>query len=186
MVAAMSLGPTLETARLILRPTSGEDFEPWAAFSADEEASRFLGGPQPRETAWRMMCTMAGSWVVRGFGMFSVIDKESGRWAGRLGPWQPEGWPGTEVGWGIAREFWGKGYAPEGATAAIDWAFANLGWEDIIHCIAPDNHASQAVARRLGSTLQGPGRLPAPYEEAAVEIWGQSRTHWRQNRPPVD
>ena len=178
----MSLGPTLETARLLLRPTSGEDFEPWAAFSADEEASRFLGGPQPRETAWRMMCTMAGSWVVRGFGMFSVIDKESGRWAGRLGPWQPEGWPGTEVGWGIAREFWGKGYAPEGATAAIDWAFEHLGWTEVIHCIDPDNVPSQTLAERLGSTNRGPGTLPAPFEAARVDIWGQSRDQWRARR----
>ena len=180
MVAVMSLGPTLETARLILRPTSGEDFEPWAAFSADEEASRFLGGPQPRETAWRMMCTMAGSWVVRGFGMFSVIDKESGRWAGRLGPWQPEGWPGTEVGWGIAREFWGKGYAPEGATAAIDWAFEHLGWTEVIHTIDPGNVASETLARRLGAINRGPGRLPPPFMDAPVDIWGQTAAMWRR------
>ena len=181
MVAAMSLGPTLETARLILRPTSGEDFEPWAAFSADEEASRFLGGPQPRETAWRMMCTMAGSWVVRGFGMFSVIDKESGRWAGRLGPWQPEGWPGTEVGWGIAREFWGKGYAPEGATAAIDWAFEHLGWTEVIHCIDPGNTNSQGVARKFGSSILRHALLPPPISES-VDVWGQTREQWRARR----
>ncbi|MBB3892553.1 RimJ/RimL family protein N-acetyltransferase [Phenylobacterium haematophilum] len=176
----MSLGPTLETARLLLRPTSGEDFEPWAAFSADEEASRFLGGPQPREAAWRMMCTMAGSWVVRGFGMFSVIEKESGRWVGRLGPWQPEGWPGTEVGWGVAREFWGRGYATEGATAAIDWAFDHLGWTEVIHCIDPGNVNSQAVARRLGSSLLRHAMLPPPISES-VDVWGQSREQWRSH-----
>lgn len=177
----MSLGPTLETARLLLRPTSGEDFEPWAAFSADEEASRFLGGPQPREAAWRMMCTMAGSWVVRGFGMFSVIEKESGRWVGRLGPWQPEGWPGTEVGWGVARQFWGRGYATEGATAAIDWAFDHLGWTEVIHCIDPGNVNSQAVARRLGSSLLRHAMLPPPISES-VDVWGQSREQWRSHR----
>lgn len=177
----MSLGPTLETARLLLRPTSGEDFEPWAAFSADEEASRFLGGPQPREAAWRMMCTMAGSWVVRGFGMFSVIEKEGGRWVGRLGPWQPEGWPGTEVGWGVAREFWGRGYATEGATAAIDWAFDHLGWTEVIHCIDPGNVNSQAVARRLGSSLLRHAMLPPPISES-VDVWGQSREQWRSHR----
>src|SRR5690348_17880720 len=57
--------------------------------------------------------------------------------------------------WTLAREAWGKGYATEAATAAIDWTFANLGWKQIIHCIAPENSASQAVAKRLGSTLQG-------------------------------
>ena len=181
MVAGMSLGPTLETARLILRPTSGEDFEAWADFAADEEAARFLGGPQPRAIAWRAMCTMAGAWVVRGFGMFSVIEKASGRWVGRLGPWQPEEWPGTEVGWGIAREFWGKGYAPEGATAAIDWAFEHLGWTEVIHCIDPCNVNSQAVARRLGSSLLRHAMLPPPISES-VDVWGQSREQWRSHR----
>lgn len=181
IVAAMSIGPTLETARLILRPISGEDFEPWAAFAADEEAARFLGGPQPPEASWRMMCTMAGAWIVRGYSMFSVIEKESGRWVGRLGPWRPEGWPGTEVGWGIAREFWGKGYAPEGAAAAIDWAFDHLSWTEVIHCIDPGNVNSQGVARKLGSSILRHALLPPPISES-VDVWGQTREQWKARR----
>ena len=111
----------------------------------------------------------------------SVIDKESGRWAGRLGPWQPEGWPGTEVGWGIAREFWGKGYAPEGATAAIDWAFEHLGWTEVIHCIDPGNTNSQGVARKLGSSILRHALLPPPISES-VDVWGQTREQWRARR----
>jgi len=114
--------------------------------------------------------------------MFSVIEKSSGRWIGRLGPWQPLGWPGTEVGWAIARDCWGKGYAPEGAAVATDWAFDNLGWTDVIHSIAPDNIASQQVARKLGSRNLGPGRLPPPFHEAPIDIWGQSREEWRARR----
>ena len=82
--------------------------------------------------------------------MFSVIEKATGRWVGRVGPWQPEGWPGTEVGWSIARAHWGKGFAPEGATAATDWAFDQLGWSEVIHTIAEDNRNSKAVAAKLG------------------------------------
>ena len=90
--------------------------------------------------------------------MFSVIEKASGRWVGRLGPWQPEGWPGTEVGWGLARDAWGKGYATEGAAAAIDWAFDALGWDDVIHCIDPGNAALGPGRRapRLGPSRPGP------------------------------
>ena len=122
---------------------------------------------------------MAGAWSIQGFGMFSVIEKSSQRWIGRLGPWQPEGWPGTEVGWGLLRDAWGQGYASEGSAAAIDWAFDHLGWTEVIHTIAPDNVASQNVARRLGSGLIGPGRLPEPYQDFPVEIWGQTRAQWR-------
>ena len=174
----MSLGPTLETARLILRPPTPEDFEGWAAFAADEEVNRFLGGPQPREIAWRSMCTMTGTWVFRGFSMFAIIEKERGRWVGRLGPWQPEGWPGTEVGWGVTRESWGKGYAIEGATAAIDWAFDHLGWTEVIHTIDPGNINSQNVARRLGSKILRHAVLPPPLNDS-VDVWGQSREEWK-------
>jgi len=114
--------------------------------------------------------------------MFSVIEKASGRWVGRLGPWKPEGWPGPEIGWAIARDCWGRGYAPEGAAAATDWAFDNLGWTSVIHSIAPGNAASQAVARKLGSRNLGPGRLPPPFQDSPIDIWGQSREDWRARR----
>lgn len=174
----MSLGPTLETERLILRPPIAADFAPWAAFAGDEEAARYLGGPQPSSVAWRGMCTMTGAWTVAGFSMFSVVEKASGDWVGRLGPWSPEGWPGTEVGWGIAREHWGKGYAPEGATAAIDWAFDHLGWTEVIHCIDPGNINSQNVARRLGSSILRHAVLPPPLNDS-IDVWGQTREQWR-------
>ena len=176
------LGPTLETERLLLRPPTADDFEPWALFMADEASSRFIGGPLSPPLAWRNMVGIAGSWAIMGFGMFSVIEKASGRWIGRLGPWMPEGWPGTEVGYGIAQEFQGKGYATEGAAAAMDWAFANLGWTEIIHTIDPTNTPSQAVAKRLGAVNRGPGRLPAPYEGSPVDIWGQTREEWEARR----
>lgn len=173
--------PTLETDRLILRAPQAEDFEAWAEFAADEETNRHLGGVQERPAAWRGMCTMTGAWVVRGFSMFSVIEKETGRWVGRLGPWQPEGWPGTEVGWGIVRDRWGKGYATEGATAAIDWAFDTLGWDEVVHTIDKENVNSIAVAKRLGSTLLREAVLPAPLNWP-VQVWGQSREQWLARR----
>ncbi len=151
---------------------------------ADEEATRFIGGVQPRAVAWRGFLSMVGAWTIQGYAMFSVIEKDSGQWVGRLGPWVPEGWPGTEVGWSIARRAWGKGYATEGATAAIDWAFDDLGWDDVIHTIDPANTASRAVAQRLGSVCRGPGQLPAPYEHEPIEIWGQTRQAWRARRAP--
>jgi len=177
-----SLGPTLETERLILRPPLAEDFDAWAAFLGDEEAARYIGGVQARSQAWRSMATMTGAWALHGFSMFSVVEKSSGDWVGRLGPWAPEGWPGTEVGWGIVRSAWGKGYATEGAAAAIDWAFDALGWTEVIHTIDPENLASAGVARKLGSYNQGEGRLPAPFDKLPVDVWGQTRDEWRARR----
>lgn len=168
----------IETDRLILRLPRVEDLDAWAAMMADEQAAKFIGGVTPRSVTWRGLMTMIGCWHAMGFAMFSVIEKSSGRWVGRLGPWMPDGWPGPEVGWAIARDCWGRGYATEGATAATNWAFDHLGWDRVIHSIDPENTASQAVAHKLGSRNLGRGTLPPPFHDATIDIWGQSRAEW--------
>ncbi|WP_294305938.1 GNAT family N-acetyltransferase [uncultured Sphingomonas sp.] len=174
--------PVLQTERLTLRLPSAEDFEAWAAFHAEEDTMRFLGGVQARGAAWRSLCTMVGAWSVRGFAMFSVIERDTGRWVGRIGPWQPEGWPGREVAWGVAREFAGRGYAYEAAVAAMDYAVDVLGWDHVIHTIDPENTGSIRLAQRLGAVNEGPVSLPAPLENFRVDAWGQSADQWRARR----
>lgn len=176
--------PMLETKRLLIRPTRLHDFDAYAAYMRDPESTRFLGGVQPRSVAWRGFMTMAGAWYLQGFSMFSVLLKDTHEWIGRVGPWMPEGWPGSEVGWGIARAHCGRGFATEAAAASMDWAFDTLGWDEVVHTIAPDNIASQQVARKLGARNRGPGRLPEPYADVSVEIWGQTREEWRARRRP--
>lgn len=140
---------------------------------------RFLGGPATRSEAWRNMCMMAGAWTVHGFSMFSVIERATGRWIGRIGPWQPDGWPGTEVAWALIRDYTGRGYAFEAAVAAIDYAVEVLGWTDIIHTIHPENAASIRLAEKLGAVNRGPVTLPAPLADMRVDAWGQSADAWR-------
>jgi RimJ/RimL family protein N-acetyltransferase len=178
----IELGPTLTTARLVLRPPRQGDFGAWAAVMADEDAARFIGGIQPASVAWRGMASMVGSWALQGFGMFSVLERETGRWIGRVGPHHPHGWPGDEVGWGLAREAWGRGYAREAAIATMDWAFDTLGWREAIHCIDPQNAPSIRLAERLGSVRIGPVKMPAPFEESVIDAYGQSRDDWRRRR----
>lgn len=168
----------LQTPRLILRPPRLEDFDAWAAFQNDEENMRFIGGRQSRAMAWRTFMCMCGCWHMTGIAMFSVIEKATGKWVGRLGPWHPEGWPQEEIGWGIAREHQGKGYASEGAAAAMDYAFYVLGWPEVIHCIHEDNVASQGVARKLGATNLRRVQMPEPYAHMPVDAWGQTREQW--------
>jgi RimJ/RimL family protein N-acetyltransferase len=125
---------------------------------------------------------MTGSWALLGFGMFSVIEKATGLWVGRLGPWMPEGWPGSEVGWGLHPDAWGKGYGVEGSIAAIDWCFDVLGWSEVIHTIDPENRPSQKLAERLGSRVLYQTKLPPPFDHLTVDAWGQSRDEWRSRR----
>jgi RimJ/RimL family protein N-acetyltransferase len=161
----------LSTERLVLRPPTEADFEAWAGFDADARATAFFGGPIGRAAAWTNLATVAGMWALRGYGLFSVFEAQGGRWVGRVGPWAPEGHPGTEVGWALTPSAWGRGYATEAARAAMAWAFDSLGWTEIIHCIDPANTASIAVAERLGSR-----KLREQQKDGAlVAIYGQSR-----------
>jgi RimJ/RimL family protein N-acetyltransferase len=180
-------GPVLETERLTLRPVAAEDFPRWAEMMADPQASRFIGGPLPAAAAWRGFMTMAGAWSLTGISMFSVIERASGRWLGRIGPWRPLDWPGPEIAWGLHPDAQGQGVALEAARATMDYAFDVLGWTEAIHSIDPENRPSQRLAERLGSYNQGPVRLPPPFSELRVDRWGQTRAEWRarQDREPV-
>lgn len=178
----MSSYPVLFTERLILRVPEASDLDGFAEMGADEESMRFIGGTCPRSQAWRLVCALRGAWDIKGYSMFSVIERATGEWVGRLGPWEPEGWPGREVGWGVHPRFAGRGYAFEATVAAMDYAFDVLGWESVIHTIDPANLRSIALAKRLGSYNQGPTRLPEPFQDAPVDAWGQTAAEWRERR----
>jgi RimJ/RimL family protein N-acetyltransferase len=145
---------------------------------ADPGTARFItvdGKPVTDELiGWRNAAVMAGHWALHGLGMFVVAERSSGKFVGRVGPWRPPGWPGFEVGSGIASEFRGRGYALEAARAAIDWAFATFELDRIIHCIDRENAASQAVARRLGAEIQGETDLFGH----VADVWVTRRDTW--------
>ena len=172
------LGPTIETARLYLRPPVREDFPGFCEFHKDPVTMKHLGGVVADSVTWRIMRTVAGAWALDGFFLFSVISKETNEWIGRIGPLFPHHWPDQEVGWGLISRFAGKGYALEAAIAGMDYAFNQLHWHKVIHSISPENIESQTLAKRLGSVNFGPGKLPEPFSDVPIELWGQSREQW--------
>lgn len=118
--------------------------------------------------------------------MFSVIERSTGAWVGRVGPWEPAGWPGKEIAYGVRAQFAGTGYAFEAAVAACDFAVEFLKWDELMHCIAPNNLRSQNLAKRLGAINRGATRMPAPDEDFPVDAWRQSADEWRARRQAMD
>ena len=148
---------TLETERLRLRMFRDDDLDAYARIVADPEVMRYLGDGQTldRVGAWRQIAMILGHWTLRGYGLWAVEERATGALIGRIGCYNPEGWPGFEVGWVLARAYWGKGYATEGARRALEYAFRELGRDHVISLIYPANAASTRVAERIGEKLEG-------------------------------
>jgi len=148
--------PTLETERLVLRPFRESDLDAYAAMKADPEVIRYLGQARPgsRADSWREMALLIGHWQLRGYGLWAVEEKGTGAFVGRIGLWNPEGWPGLEVGWTLARAHWGQGFATEGGRASLDYAFDQLSADHVVSVIQPDNAASIRVAQKLGERFE--------------------------------
>jgi RimJ/RimL family protein N-acetyltransferase len=108
-----------------------------------------------REQAWRHLAFLMGHWELRGYGTWAVEQRETGAFLGRIGFADPEGWPGCELAWALARRWWGHGFATEGARAALAHAFTHLNKDRIISLIRAENRNSIRVAERLGESLQG-------------------------------
>lgn len=166
----------IETERLILRPFDESDVEAHIAMMQDEKTASFLtptGKPRSYGEEWRAAASYLGHWRIRGYGFFSVVEKETGDWVGRVGPWMPGGWPALECGWSIHSSRWGKGYAPEAAIATIKWTFEKFpDLSRIISVIDPGNANSQAVAIKVGEEKT----------DEIFEFWGHRLEVWAADR----
>jgi RimJ/RimL family protein N-acetyltransferase len=171
---------TLRTERLVLRMLCEDDLDQYAVMAGDPEVTRYLGDGSTlsRADAWRQMAMILGHWHLRGYGMWAVEESATGRLAGRIGFFNPEGWPGFELGWTLAREFWGRGYATEGARRALEYGFTEMGREHVISLIRPDNTPSVRVAERLGERLEGRADL---FGREAL-VYGITREDWLARR----
>jgi RimJ/RimL family protein N-acetyltransferase len=169
--------PVLETARLRLRSLADADLDAFAAMLGDAEVMRYLGDGRPmdRVGAWRKMALLVGHWQLRGYGIWAVVDRTTGSFVGRVGLWNPEGWPGLEVGWILPRERWGQGFAREAAEAALRFAFERLGADRVISVIHPENARSIRVAERLGERFEQSHVIG----EVGVSIYAIGHEEWR-------
>jgi RimJ/RimL family protein N-acetyltransferase len=152
----------IESARLLLRKPRVDDAPGLLEAFADPEAMRYLGDGSTTDLAGAegAVDRWLGRWDAWGIGMFVVERTEDGRVLGRAGflRWNPETWEiggsETELGWGLAREHWGRGYATEAALALRDWAFGERRLNRLISLIQHGNVRSARVAEKLGEQLE--------------------------------
>lgn len=177
----MSPCPTLATERLILRSFKEDDLEPFfSAMTSDQvRASLHLPDDYSMNTAWNSLLQFTGMWELKGFGQWALEERSTGRFVGRAGlHWRPDDdWPGVEVGWMLAPEVWGSGYAIEAGARAVRYGFEEMGEAVLFSLILPENVRSQSVARRLGyqPCIE---RVMSFYPESPHVVWRLGRTEW--------
>jgi RimJ/RimL family protein N-acetyltransferase len=180
----------IETERLVLRVPRSEDAPSLLEAFADPEAMRYIGDGSTTDLAGAEEAV--GRWLERwdawGIGMFVVERVEDARVLGRAGflRWDPETWEiggrETELGWGLAREHWGHGYATEAATAWLDHGFGRLAFERIISITDHDNLRSLSVMRRLGMTFDHEAQVRDGEEVFDAVIYAITRDRWLARR----
>ncbi|MBV8530513.1 MAG: GNAT family N-acetyltransferase [Candidatus Eremiobacteraeota bacterium] len=148
--------PTIETSRLILRDWRDGDVEAWVQMNLDPRVTEFLRREYPRELSEAQAVAMRRALAENGYGWWAVEIRGGAPFAGVIAlqavPFQAPFTPANEIGWRFSFDHWGRGYATEGARAALRFAFAELGWNEVVAFTAASNQRSRRVMERLGMT----------------------------------
>lgn len=157
---------TLRTHRLLLRPWRAADRAPFAALNADPEVMRHFTGTLTRDKSDVLVDWVERHFEIHGFGPCALELVEGGEFIGFTGLSIPEFetafTPCVEIGWRIAREHWGRGYATEAARAAVAYGFDTLGLGEIVAFTVPPNSASRRVMEKLGMRHDTDGDFDHP------------------------
>jgi len=144
----------MQTPRLLLREWTDDDLEPFAALNADPNVMEFLPALLTREQSDEMAARIRTHFRERGFGLWAVEVQEGPKFIGFVGLTVPRFeahfTPCVEVGWRLAADHWGQGYAPEAAQAALDYGFTELALKEIVSITVPHNLKSRRVMEKIG------------------------------------
>lgn len=179
----------VETERLQLRRFSGDDLDDLAAVFAKPEVWRYpFGRGFTTEETRAFLETQIDHWSTAGFGLWLTIERSTAAVLGFVGlsvpTFLPEVLPAAEVGWRLDPTVWGRGYATEGATAALDEAFTTLGLSEVCSIPQADNPPSIRVAERLGMQLSRSVAIPATSARGVLQakLFQITNAQWRGRR----
>ena len=180
--------PELRTKRLLLRSFGPNDRESFRALNADPEVMRHFPAPMDAATSDGLLERMAAHWAEHGFGLWAVERLADGAVLGFTGLSRPSFdshfTPAVEVGWRLARDAWGHGYATEAARAALAFGFEALDLEEIVSFTVPANDRSRRVMERLGMSRDPEDdfdhpRLPRGHPLRRHVLYRLRRDDWR-------
>ena len=176
---------TLQTSRLLLREWRDDDVPAFAALNADPQVMEFLPRLLDRAESDALATRIRNRLAERGFGLWAVEVCGVAPFIGFVGlsvpSFEAHFTPCVEIGWRLARDHWGQGYATEAARAALDFGFRTLGLKEIVSFTVPANRRSRSVMERLGMTHSAKDDFQHPNIEEGHRL----RRHvlYRSNAP---
>jgi RimJ/RimL family protein N-acetyltransferase len=180
--------PTIRTKRLLLRRWTDDDREDFARISADPEVMRYRLALLSRQDSDTLIDQIEASFDENGFGLWAVERLEDGRLLGFTGfgvsDFGAPFCPAVDIGWTLARDAWGHGYATESAVGALDFAFGERRLKEVVAHTTQLNERSQAVMRRLGMTHDPGDDFDAPWYEIGhprrrFALYRMTASSWR-------
>ena len=145
----------LETDRLLLRMFRQEDWKDIHEYYGDAECATYTSGKALNEhESWQKMAAILGHWQLRNFGSYAMEEKKLNRVIGIAGLDYPSDWPEPEIQWGLAKKFWGKGYASEAVRAIKQMASQYIPKISLISLIHPENTNSSNLAKAIGAHFE--------------------------------
>jgi RimJ/RimL family protein N-acetyltransferase len=177
----------LRTSRLLLRQWRDADFELFAALNADPEVMRYSPAPLTRGESDEVARRASEVIAEHGWGLCAVEVIEGAPIIGFVGLAEPRFeahfTPAVEVGWRLAYEHWGHGYATEAASAALAFGFDEMRLEEIVSFMSVINERSRRVMERIGMTHDPTDDFDHPLRSHGDPL----RRHvlYRERRNPV-
>ena len=193
-VLISSVIAALTTERLILRQWRDSDREPFRRMNADAAVMEFMPKRLPAEESDVLADRIQRRLAERGFGLFAAELRETGSFIGFVGlsapAFEAHFTPCVEIGWRLAREFWGSGYATEGAYAVLRLAFMSLELPEVVSFTAASNERSRRVMKRLGMVRNTEDDFDHPHLSAADPLrphvlYRLARVNWLPNEKAV-
>jgi len=158
--------PVIATERLLLREWRDPDLEAFIVMNADPVVMRFFPETYSRERTRRFVARIGECWAERGYGLWAVERKDTAGFIGYVGLWPatfPAHFtPAVEVGWRLAADQWGQGYATEAARAALRYGFESVGLDEIVSFTSVTNERSWRVMERLRMQRDASGDFEHP------------------------
>ncbi len=180
----------IRTERLLLRRWREADRVPFAAMNADPAVMEHMQGVMSRERSDDFIDRIEAHWETHGWGLWAVEVPDAAPFVGYVGLWPADYLaPGmVEVGWRLAREHWGNGYATEAAREALRYGFETVGLDEIVSFTVPQNTRSRAVMKRIGLVRDSSADFDHPRVDPVAYpllvhhvLYRLGRKSWRAN-----